>query len=114
MEKQDFSCYLKIFCPSGFPAISLARSTDYWRVRPDKEILSRFPMGLAHPVSRQQCKILNAKENISGKNGSPVPDRNAGIAPCPCSKIIAWARAAMPNTTSAAYPTDRRRIFPFH
>ena len=44
------------------------------------EILSRFPMGLAHPVSRQQCKILNAKENISGKNGSPVPDRNAGIA----------------------------------
>lgn len=37
-------------------------------------------MGLAHPVSRQQCKILNAKENISGKNGSPVPDRNAGIA----------------------------------
>ena len=80
MEKQDFSCYLKIFCPSGFPAISLARSTDYWRVRPDKEILSRLPMGLAHPVSRQQCKILNAKEIISGKNGSPVPDRNAGTA----------------------------------
>ena len=53
MEKQDFSCYLKIFCPSGFPAISLARSTDYWRVLPDKEILSRFLMELAHPVSRQ-------------------------------------------------------------
>ncbi len=33
MEKQDFSCYLKIFYPFGSPAISPARSTNYWKVR---------------------------------------------------------------------------------